>query len=213
MEILIDNRETYILDLLKEYNPKVIRLPIGDIFILKENEGVLLERKTPSDFISSLRSNRLWEQLLKMIKNDKIGLYKIKRRILIIHGQFDIEDAQIFGALLEILFVYEIPIVFVNDDLEFKEFFRILVQREDKGLNDKIPQERWYRKRFREELPEKDKKIYILASLPYIGNVLAKNLFDYFGSIASVANASKKNLTNVKGIGEKRAKLIYKMFH
>ena len=61
MEILIDNRETHILDLLKEYNPKVIRLPIGDIFILKEDEGVLLERKTPSDFISSLRSNRLWE--------------------------------------------------------------------------------------------------------------------------------------------------------
>lgn len=213
MELLIDTREPYMVDLLEEYNPQVIPLPIGDIFILKENEGVLLERKTPSDFISSLRNNRLWEQLLKMIKNDTIGLYKIKRRILVIHGQFDLGDAQIFGAFLEILFVYEIPIVFVNDDRELQEFIRILIQREDKGLNDKIPQERWYRKRFREELPEKDKKIYILASLPYIGNVLAKNLFEHFGSIASVADASKKDLINVKGIGEKRAKLIHTMFH
>ncbi len=213
MELLIDTRESHMADLLNEYSPQVIPLPIGDIFILKENEGVLLERKTPSDFISSLRSNRLWEQLLKMIKNDTIGPYKIKRRILVIHGQFDPGDAQIFGAFLEILFVYEIPIVFVNDDRELQEFIRILIQREDKGLNDKIPQDRGYRKRFREELPEKDKKIYILASLPYIGNVLAKNLFEHFGSIVSVADASKKDLLQVKGIGEKRANLIYTMFH
>ena len=147
-----------------------------------------------------------------MIKYDRIGLYMVKRRMLLIHGPLEL-NAQIFGALMEILFVYEIPIIFLNNDFEFKEFFRILLQREERGLNDKVPQERWYRKRFREDLPEKDKKIYILASLPYIGNVLAKNLFAEFGSIASIATAPEKDLMNVKGIGEKRAKLIYRMFH
>ncbi len=212
MELLVDIRERHIMDLLREYNPEVIRLSAGDILIVKENTGILIERKTPSDFIFSIRSNRLWEQLLKMIKYDRIGLYMVKRRMLLIHGPLEL-NAQIFGALMEILFVYEIPIIFLNNDFEFKEFFRILLQREEKGLNDKIPQERWYRKRFREDLPEKDKKIYILASLPYIGNVLAKNLFAEFGSIASIATAPEKDLMNVKGIGEKRAKLIYRMFH
>ncbi len=212
MELLVDIRERHIMDLLREYNPEVIRLSAGDILIVKENTGILIERKTPSDFIFSIRSNRLWEQLLKMIKYDRIGLYMVKRRMLLIHGPLEL-NAQIFGALMEILFVYEIPIIFLNNDFEFKEFFRILLQREERGLNDKIPQERWYRKRFREDLPEKDKKIYILASLPYIGNVLAKNLFAEFGSIASIATAPEKDLMNVKGIGEKRAKLIYRMFH
>ncbi|HDM23028.1 MAG: ERCC4-type nuclease [Methanomicrobia archaeon] len=212
MELLVDIRERHIMDLLREYNPEVIRLSAGDILIVKENTGILIERKTPSDFIFSIRSNRLWEQLLKMIKYDRIGLYMVKRRMLLIHGPLEL-NAQIFGALMEILFVYEIPIIFLNNDFEFKEFFRILLQREERGLNDKVPQERWYRKRFREDLPEKDKKIYILASLPYIGNVLAKNLFAEFGSIASIATAPEKDLMNVKGIGEKRAKLIYRMFH
>lgn len=212
MELLVDIRERHIMDLLREYNPEVIRLSAGDILIVKENTGILIERKTPSDFIFSIRSNRLWEQLLKMIKYDRIGLYMVKRRMLLIHGPLEL-NAQIFGALMEILFVYEIPIIFLNNDFEFKEFFRILLQREETGLNDKVPQERWYRKRFREDLPEKDKKIYILASLPYIGNVLAKNLFAEFGSIASIATAPEKDLMNVKGIGEKRAKLIYRMFH
>jgi len=212
MELLVDIRERHIMDLLREYNPEVIRLSAGDILIVKENTGILIERKTPSDFIFSIRSNRLWEQLLKMIKYDRIGLYMVKRRMLLIHGPLEL-NAQIFGALMEILFVYEIPIIFLNNDFEFKEFFRILLQREERGLNDKAPQKRWYRKRFREDLPEKDKKIYILASLPYIGNVLAKNLFAEFGSIASIATAPEKDLMNVKGIGEKRAKLIYRMFH
>ncbi len=215
MDIVLDNRESCIVDLLLEYDPEMAQLSVGDILVLKGNKGVLIERKSPSDFVSSIRSNRLWEQLLKMIKNDTVGLYKITRRMLVIHGEFDpfIERAQIFGAFMEILFVYEIPIVTVKNDSEFKEFFRVLVQRERKESNEKIPQERWYRKRLRGDLPEKDKKIYILASLPYIGNTLAKNLFAHFESIASIATASKKELQEVEGIGEKRAKMIYRMLH
>jgi ERCC4-type nuclease len=185
MEILIDTRESRIQNLLSAYDPRIVHLAMGDILVLTENGGILLERKTPSDFIASVRSNRLWEQLLRMIKHDNLGLYAIKRRMVLIHGEFDPETEwpQIFGALLEILFVYETPIIFLNDDDAFQEFFRILVQREERGLNDKVPQERWYRKRLREDLPEKDKKIYILASLPYIGPVLAKTLFTHLGAL------------------------------
>ena len=58
MELLVDIRERHIMDLLREYNPEVIRLSAGDILILKENTGILIERKTPSDFIFSIRSSK-----------------------------------------------------------------------------------------------------------------------------------------------------------
>jgi len=49
--------------------------------------------------------------------------------------------------------------------------------------------------------------------LPFVGNKLAKNLLDHFGSVSSIANASVKELEEVKLIGEKKAKLIYQIFH
>ena len=81
------------------------------------------------------------------------------------------------------------------------------------GKNDKLPEARWYRKPIRADLPVKDRKKYILAAIPNIGNRLAENLLSEFNTISNVANASVAELRKVPKIGEKKADLIFRILH
>jgi DNA excision repair protein ERCC-4 len=204
------------------------QLPIGDYLLVSDSTAVIVERKTVSDFLSSVRSNRLWDQLLRMMKTEKVLGYEIKRRVLLLHGNFqdhlfevdygNPEDmlkhwSQLVGAFLEIIYVYNTPIFHAESDTALKAFMRILLQRECAGKNDKLPEARWYRKPARADLPVKDRKRYILSALPYIGDRLAENLLSHFETISQVACASVEELQEVPKIGKKKAQLIYSMFH
>jgi ERCC4-type nuclease len=190
--------------------------------------AVIIERKTVNDFLYSIRSNRLWDQLLRMMKTEEVFEYPVKRRILLIHGNFeDIFDSfefddeydlivrwsQLMGAYLEIIYVYNTPIIHAESDMAFKAFMRILVKRESSGMNEKLPDAKWYKKPARADLPIMDRKKYILSSIPYIGDRLAENLLMYFKTISNVACASVEDLQKVPKIGKKKAELIYRIFH
>ncbi|RLI38210.1 ERCC4-type nuclease [Candidatus Bathyarchaeota archaeon] len=230
MKFLVDHRERNMIKLVEDVceEVEVTQLPIGDYVLLSDSEAIIVERKTVPDFLSSVRSNRLWDQLLRMMKRMTVFELPVKRRMLLIHGSFSDyfeEDAdrlkrsllvhwsQLMGAYLEILYAYNTPIIYVEDDTAFKAFMRILVKRESAGKNDKLPSARWYMKPVKASLPVKDRKQYILSSLPSIGNRLAENLLTHFDTISGVACASIKDLQEVPKIGKKKAELIYKMFH
>ena len=63
------------------------------------------------------------------------------------------------------------------------------------------------------KLPVTEVKFCLLDTIPMIGEVQAKNLLDYYGSISNIAKSTKSELMRVTGIGEKRAEKIYEMFH
>ncbi|MCD6468814.1 MAG: ERCC4-type nuclease [Thermoplasmata archaeon] len=226
VKVVLDHRERGIKESVKEVfdNVEMALLPVGDIVLLFQNHAVLVERKTVSDFVSSIRSNRLWEQLLKIMRTKRMYGYKIKRKILIVHGSVldnlllldkNLNSrfwASFSGALMEITYVYGIPAFFLEDDSAVPTFLRILCKRELSGSNDAFPKPRWFRKKAR-NLPEKEQRIYFLSSLPNVGEVLARNLIEHFGSIAAVANATIEELREVDGVGEKKATQIYEAFH
>jgi len=230
MELLIDYRERKVAHLIEDVcsETRIIDLPLGDYLIASEKGSVIVERKSIHDFISSVRSNRLWDQLLRLMKTEEVLGYRIRRTILLIQGSveeyfksiagYSIRDtdvfwSQIIGAFLEVLYVYNTPIIFIEKDEELRPFFKTLIRREETGLNDKLPEAKWYRKRVRAELPTKDRKRYILSSIPFIGEVLARNLLEHFGTISNVANASVDELQEVPKIGKKKSQIIYEMFH
>jgi ERCC4-type nuclease len=230
MKLLIDHRERPQASLLENVCDEVAftQLPIGDYLLVSDSTAVLVERKTVSDFMSSVRTNRLWDQLLRMMKTEKVLGHQIKRRILLLHGDFQdylVEVdygspeslskhwSQLAGAFLEVIFDYNTPIVHAESDVAFRAFMRILAKRESSGKNDKLPGARWYRKPARTNLPVKDRKRYILCALPYIGDRLAENLLLHFKTISEVACASVRELQKVPKIGKKKAELIYMMFH
>ncbi len=227
MNLLVDHREGKVLPLLQDIcetlNPpipcEVTQLSLGDFFLISDTAGTLIERKSAPDFLSSIRSNRLWDQLLRFMKSSTLLGYTLKRKVLLIHGTFSYLEsthafwAPLVGAYMEILFVYDIPIIFLEDDEAFTACMKILIQRESSGRNDLSPSPRWFRKHCAPDLPEMDKKRYVLASLPSVGDVLAKNLLDHFGTIAAVVNASEKQLQRVEGVGKVKAKKIHEIFH
>ena len=223
MKIYVDYREKELIDLLREKFGKIeeTNLRVGDIILTFDDYAVILERKSAYDFIESVRSNRLWEQLTKIVKTEEIFDKTVKRKILLLHGsikeltfhEFDEKLwASLSGAFMEVVYVYGIPIFFVEDDQAVLTFIRILIDREIRKANESLPKERWFRRRL-SEIPEKDEKIYLLSSIPGIGNELARNLLRHFGSIDKIANASIDQLMMVDGIGNKKAEQIYNIFH
>lgn len=229
-KLLVDYRERRMARLLEDVCEQVAfaHLPLGDYLVVFDSQAVVVERKTVKDFLSSVRSNRLWDQLLRMMKAERTLGYEIKRKILLLHGDFDdylVEAdygnpqdmlkhwSQLMGAYLETIYVYNVPIVHAESDTAFKAFLRILIRREATGKNDKLPDARWYRKPIRAGLPVRDRKKYVLSALPYIGDRLAENLLSHFESISRVACASVQELQRVPKIGKKKAQLIYSLFH
>lgn len=228
MRVHVDHRERGLARLIKDLDFEIefVQLPLSDYLIPSKDGSALIERKTVRDFLSSVRSNRLWDQLLRLMKTEEVMGSKIKRRILLIHGDFEDYLApmfserermvfwnQVMGAFMEILFVYDTPIIFARDNTAIKSFFKTLVRREAEGSNDELPTARWYRKRARAELPVKDRKRYLLSSIPQIGEKLAGNLLEHFKTISAIANASIEDLQKVPKIGTKKAELIYQTFH
>lgn len=207
---------------------EILHLLHGDYIVAGEH-AVIIERKRVGDFITSIRSNRMWQQLLELMKTETILDYPVKRQLVVVHGTImDYltslpfrtvgEDslrifASLMGAMLEIIYVYNTPIVLTENDDAFKAFLRILLKREAEHKNDKNPEARWYRKRISKDLPIKDRKRYTLASIPLIGEKLARNLLDVFDTIADVAMASLDDLEKVPGIGRKKAAKIHDIFH
>ncbi len=68
LKLIVDHRETKLIKLLKEkkerFTFEIKQLKVGDIIV---SEDVAIERKTGSDFISSIIDGRLFPQLLKML--------------------------------------------------------------------------------------------------------------------------------------------------
>jgi ERCC4-type nuclease len=230
MKLLVDHRERHLEELLEDVCEEIslTQLPIGDYLLVQGSEAIIVERKTVNDFLSSVRSNRLWDQLLRMMSTEKVFDYNVKRRILLIQGNFEdffevadlnsehdfvVHWSQLMGAFLEIVYVYNTPIIHAESEIAFKAFMRILAKRESSGMNDGLPDAKWHIKPVKANLPVKDRKKYILDSLPYIGNRLADNLLLHFKTISEVACASVEELQKVPKIGKKKAELIHNMFH
>ncbi|MDP8011963.1 MAG: ERCC4 domain-containing protein [Thermoplasmata archaeon] len=218
--IILDYRERKIIPIALEIDDvKIYNLQIGDILIPIDDQAIIIERKNSVDFIESIKNSRLWDQLARLQSTETILDYKIKRRILLIHEQMlsavlsaRMSWASIFGALQEIVFVYNIQVFHTETNHALSEFIRILIQREKEKKNDGVPNVKWERK-INYSMDDQSWKIYILSSIPYVGEKTAKLLLEKFGSIENISNAKIYELKKIKGIGDEKAKLIYKLLH
>src|SRR3989344_8596590 len=113
-------------------------LEVGDYIV----KNVIIERKTISDFLSSMINKRLFEQL-ESIKN-------IQKKILIIEGieeqelyyeKSGINENAIRGFILTILLTYNIPIIFTKNYEDSAKFIKVLAKKQENekefGINAK----------------------------------------------------------------------------
>lgn len=208
--ITVDDREpNEICNLLKSYQQK--RLVNGDYIV---NDTVIIERKSASDFVNSLVTGHLKSQVYRLTKaytNPVLAIIgniyieaqeRISRQALIaqlasLTARHNLEGAR--GKISLITFETEYDFVLYLNYLDKKTI-------DNKSFTNP-------------ELEDLDKsdidavKNAILSLVPNLGDVLNKNLLRKFGNIRNVANATVKELTEVEGLGLKRAKVVYRVFN
>lgn len=154
-------------------------LEIGDYII----GDIIIERKTMQDFISSMLSRRLSEQL----KN----IAQYENRILIIEGknrkEININPNAVRGMILSVSLDFKIPIINTENEKDTAEYMFLLAKHQSKqkteiSLHSRIPK-------------TKEEQIrYVLESFQEIGPSTAEKLLKRFGTIKNIINSSEEEL-------------------
>jgi ERCC4-type nuclease len=176
-------------------------MPVGDYVI---SDRICVERKTVSDFESSIINGRLFEQL-EMLK------LTYKFPILMLEGDretFRLKRNVITGTIVSVYVDYGIPVIFSDSPQNSAEIMAVMAKREQNGKKRAPSMKGSTRAYTNEQFQE-----YIIGNLPGIGMKLAKSLLRHFGSVKAIANANVKQLMKVEKIGKKKAELIHKTFN
>jgi Fanconi anemia group M protein len=167
----------------KDINLSIKSLKIGDYLIGK----TIIERKTISDFTSSMINKRLIQQLSQM--------KKYPSKILIIEGKqknlYQLKNANsIRGFILSIITNYETNIIFTKDYQDTSQYLITLAKQQSKPVT-KIS--------FHSRIPKtkSEQKSYVLESFPNIGPKKAEILLKKFKTLNNVFNASEEDLKDI----------------
>jgi len=162
-------------------------LKVADYLI----NNIAIERKTISDFISSMINKRLSKQLQE--------LQQYENRILIIEG-FDEQELYpekagmhpnaIRGFLLSIILKYKTPIIFSKNYEDTAKFMWILSRKKETESSLNVT---------KKSLNKKERMQFILESFPGIGPKNAKKLLEKFKKLKNIFDASLEDLTEVIG--------------
>ncbi len=186
--IIIDKREknSMILSELVSRKQEIVlkQLKVADYII----GNIAIERKTISDFVSSMLNKRLLRQLEE--------LKQYPQQILLIEGTDDlplyefgkVNPNAIRGMMLSVMLDFQIPIILTKNSEDTAEFLILLEKRQKKkpkeiSLN--------ITKKARNMAEQQQ---FILEGFPGIGPATAKKLLKKFKTIKATINASEKQL-------------------
>lgn len=156
---------------------------------------VAIERKTVSDFISSMINRRLSRQLEE--------LQQYKNRLLVVEG---IDEQELYsearyleggmnpnavrGFLISILLEHKTPIIFTKNSEDTARFISVLANRKPRELSMNVA---------KKNMNKKERMRFILESFPQIGPKSAGKLLEHFKSVKAVINAEEEELRKVIG--------------
>jgi len=198
--IFVDYRERDMAKLLESMGLEVTlrNLEVGDYVI---SERVAVERKTASDFVSSIidPQRNLFRQMADLART-------YDRPILILEGRdfysTQMSPASIQGAMASVAVDYGVPIIPAEDQDDTARIIALLISREKKeGREPKAHGHKTAR-------TLKEQQEYLISAIPSVGPRVARNLLRHFGSIQRVMTASEDELRQVALVGPKIAERI-----
>lgn len=204
LRMVVDERErkSGIPDLLKQIGVKVemMNLPVGDYIVASET---VVERKSVSDFISSVFDGRLFDQCNRLKEH-------FEHPAIIIEGNVDeidkiTENPLVFyGAMSSVVLDFKIPVIPTPNASHTAKLLISMCARQGtvKGP---------FLKKIRKSGDLQQQQLSILSSLPGVGEKLASRMLEKFGSPSSSLNASSLELSKINGMGESRAQKIRKI--
>ncbi len=199
--IIADYREREIIENLKSLGASVneVNLKVGDFVC--SSDGVVIERKTHSDFISSIVDGRIFEQLGHLKEN-------YERPVIIVEGFSDreINENALRATIASLITKFNASFVNTKNSLDTTKMVYWLAKKEQEDMNKALGFKQGKKPKEMKRLQE-----YVLSSIPGISKVLAARLLEKFGNIEQVVNASEMELSKVKGVGKKLANKIKKL--
>jgi Fanconi anemia group M protein len=215
--ILIDTREPSDIELWfdeQKINVTTERrqLDVGDYIIVTDNGTVAVERKTPSDYVNSLYSKHLNNQLYELSRDFTESYLVITGGFIELLFNKVVERNVLISSLISAAFKHAneggmVSLVQLEGDYDLPLFLGSLHKKVEKGN----------RFRFPAVHGSKDSKEYVLymmyQSLPGVGMERAKLLAERFPNVESIVNAHVTDLTDVEGIGKKTAEKILAVLH
>lgn len=201
LRVIVDQRERN-LDLIGSLEVKGIdvemeTMPVGDYAV---SDRVCIERKTVSDFESSIINGRLFDQLERLRDTYRFP-------IVILEGSqddFRLKQNVITGTIVAIYIDYGIPIIYSYGPENTAEIIATIAKREQQAGKRNPSLKGGIRAYTNRQFQE-----FVVGNLPGIGPKLAKSLLRHFRSIKMIANASVEELMEVEKIGRKKAESIH----
>lgn len=199
--VIVDSRErnAELLDTLKS-NGVIVdsrMLNVGD-FVLSDR--VCVERKTVSDFESSIINGRLFDQIKRMKEQYQFPM-------LIIEGDsedFRLGSMVMNGTIASLYIDHGIVALALRSAKETAEIMTSIARREQCDDSREPSAKGGARAHTTEQLQQR-----IIGNLPGVGPKIARMLLEHFGSVKGISNASKEELMKVDKIGKKKAERIY----
>lgn len=176
-------------------------LEVADYLISRSN--IAIERKTVSDFISSMLNKRLIRQLQE--------LRQYPFCLLLIEG---IDEQELYnenensgmhpnairGFLLSIMLEFQVPILFTKNYEDTARFLAVLARKKEKEH---------VSLRATKKIMSKEEQIqYILEGFQGIGPATAKKLLKKFKTLRNIFNASEEELRELIGKKSEIFKLL-----
>jgi Fanconi anemia group M protein len=198
--IACDYRERETINLLEKIGATVNKtnLEVGDFVC---SQRIVIEKKTHSDFISSIIDGRIFDQVKNMKGN-------FEKPIVLIEGYStrEINENALRAALASLIVDYGISLINTRNPLDTAKTIYWIAKREQQEMKREVA--------FKVgKKPEDEKKLkeFIISGIPGISTVLSKRLLEHFESVEKIFIASEDELKSVSGIGEKLAKKIRKV--
>ncbi len=199
--VIADYREKDVIQCLNSMNVVVneMKLEVGD-FICSEKR-IAIERKTHSDFVSSIIDGRIFEQA-KLLKEN------FERPLILIEGYSNrkISENALKAAIATLIVDFGISLISTRNPYDTARSIYWIAKKEQEENKKEVG--------FKVKKKPKDLKLLqerIVASIPGVSSILSKRLLQHFGSVEKVFNAKEEDLRKVKGIGEKLASKIRKV--
>jgi len=198
--VICDYRERETIELLKKIgaNVNVRSLEVGDFVC---SQRIVIERKTHSDFVSSIIDGRIFEQAIDLKNN-------FEKPIVLIEGYStrEINENALKAVIASLVVDYGISLINTKNPLDTAKTIYWIARKDQEEMKHELAFKVGKKPEDRKKLKE-----FIVSGIPGVSTVLSKRLLEHFGSVEKIFAASEDEMRSVKGIGEKLAKRIRKI--
>lgn len=165
-----------------------LELKVGDYLV----NNIAIERKTVSDFITSMINRHLSKQIdeLQQYENKLLLIEGIEEHELYSENSEGVSANSIRGFLLSILLKHKIPIIFTKNAEDTAKFIDVLARKKETESSLNVT---------KKSFNKKEQIQFILEGFPGIGPKTARKLLEHFKNMKNLFNSPIEEIEKIIG--------------